>query len=55
MVKIIDDNGFECWTESKEEPKSQLKFNNYADKLEFDKKKIMESQLLLITKNTTTK
>ena len=55
MVRIIDNNGFECWTESKEEPISQPKFNNYVDKLEFDKKKNMESQLLLQTKNTNTK
>tara|TARA_Y100000741_G_scaffold122618_1_gene92239 strand:- start:8656 stop:8829 length:174 start_codon:yes stop_codon:yes gene_type:complete len=57
MVKTIDENGFECWSESKEEPQSQpqsqpqKKFNNYVDKLESDKKKLIESQ----TKNNNTK
>ena len=57
MVKIIDENGFECWSESKEEPpqdagpQPQKKFNNYVDKLESDKKKLIESQ----TKNNNTK
>tara|TARA_B100000475_G_C14998263_1_gene315225 strand:- start:736 stop:897 length:162 start_codon:yes stop_codon:yes gene_type:complete len=53
MVKTIDENGFECWSESKEEPPSQpqKKFNNYVDKLESDKKKLIESQ----TKNNNTK
>jgi|TARA_B100000902_G_scaffold258861_1_gene245074 hypothetical protein len=59
MVKTIDENGFECWSESKEEPQSQpqKKFNNYVDKLEFDKKKLEETQLLLKSqsKNNNTK
>lgn len=57
MVKTIDENGFECWSESKEEPIPQTKFNNYVDKLEFDKKKLEETRLLLKSqsKNNNTK
>lgn len=57
MVKTIDEYGNECWTESKEEPRPQTKFNNYVDKLEFDKKKLEETQLLLKSqsKNNNTK
>tara|TARA_Y100000996_G_C22554755_1_gene655102 strand:- start:1406 stop:1579 length:174 start_codon:yes stop_codon:yes gene_type:complete len=57
MVKTIDEYGNQCWAESKEEPIPQTKFNNYVDKLEFDKKKLEETQLLLKSqsKNNNTK
>jgi len=57
MVKTIDEHGIECWTESKEEPRPQTKFNNYLDKLEFDKKKLEETQFILKaqSKNNNTK